>query len=73
MERSQTKIAIYDLAGRLVRSLATDDRGRGLYKDTWDGLDEKMVLVPPGTYLLRVQIETDKEISEVVRSLAVAY
>ena len=73
LDRSKTELAIYDLSGHIVRILLADERGRGVYSETWDGLDEGGHLVPPGTYLLRVKVEVDKDTFEAVRTVAVAF
>lgn len=49
------RIAIYDVAGRIVRSLfdgAIEDRGPGLY---WDGRDDAGREAPSGVYFVRLR------------------
>ena len=63
---------VYDLAGRLVRRLVSAEQSEGRYIETWDGQIQGRQ-VPPGTYLLRVAVETDLGTFEKIRTLAVAY
>jgi hypothetical protein len=49
------RLAVYDLAGRLVRTLVRDDREAGPHGVVWDGRDTRGRPVPSGIYLLRLQ------------------
>ncbi len=69
-DRSETKMEIYDLQGRVVRTL-TDDVYEGVstlpeyYRDGfygegirgWDGRDEYRRIVSAGTYICRLEVE----------------
>ncbi len=46
-------VAIHDLTGRLVRTLASGSFESGYHATTWDGRDEQGSIVPPGIYFLR--------------------
>ncbi|RPJ40787.1 MAG: T9SS C-terminal target domain-containing protein, partial [Candidatus Latescibacterota bacterium] len=46
------RLAVYDIAGRRVRSLASGGAGR---EATWDGRDESGRVVPSGIYLFRLE------------------
>ncbi len=73
-DRSHTVMTVYDLQGRIVRTLADteydgrpaipqlgDDRVAG-----WDGRDDLRRLVSPGVYVLRLEVtDTDDETSVV--------
>lgn len=48
-------VAIYDLNGRLVRTLVPAENQPGLYSAEWDGHDENGVKQPAGMYLCRVE------------------
>jgi len=39
----------------------------------WDGRDEAGQSVPPGVYMARVEVATDKGSEVIVRSVAVVY
>ena len=47
-------LAIYDLRGRLVRSLVDEELPPGAHATTWDGRDEAGAQVASGTYLARI-------------------
>lgn len=49
-------IAIYDLSGRRVRSVAEALRTPGNYRESWDARDEGGSLLHAGVYYYRVQI-----------------
>ena len=47
-------LRIYDVAGRLVRALANDDRRAGRYDVSWDGRDSNGRAVASGIYFYRL-------------------
>lgn len=47
-------LAVFDLAGRRVRSLATGVLAAGEHTRVWDGRDEAGTAAPPGLYLARL-------------------
>ena len=51
--RSDTEI-VFDLAGRLVRTLSSGEVLSGSHASIWDGCDDNGDLVPSGVYLARV-------------------
>jgi len=57
-EPKPIKVAIYDLAGNLVRVLAKRDQIGGIYTETWDGRNEGGDTVPPGSYLVLLEVES---------------
>ena len=48
-------LKVYDLRGRLVRTLVEGIRGAGTYTVYWDGTDEVGRKVSSGVYLYRMQ------------------
>lgn len=52
----QTTVNIYDLSGRLVRSLFSDHLPAGAMQLRWDGTDESGKLLSNGVYVYEVQI-----------------
>ena len=56
----QVESSVYDLAGRLLSVVGSDWTSSGRYVGAWDGRDERGEPVPPGLYILRVRVETDK-------------
>jgi len=65
-------IHVYDLAGRRIRMLSDDGLAQR-YRFTWDGRDEDGTTVPPGTYLVQVEIEGDSLTETAQRIVPVAY
>ena len=54
-EESRVSLRIYDVAGRVVRTLESDLLPAGRYQATWDGRDDARHLVPSGIYFYRIQ------------------
>ena len=71
------QLSIYDLAGRLVyRRLAERADPRGRYALEWRGEGMKGALIPPGTYLARIELPAYSERAQqttLTRILRVAY
>lgn len=67
------EIAVYDLAGRRVRTLVDEARASGAYRDDWDGRDAQGQLVPPGLYLCRVAVRADSRTFDRVLPIGVVY
>ncbi len=66
-DEAPLQAALFDAAGRLVRTL---DRGRvasGRSEIRWDGLDDSQRAVGPGVYFARFRIGNDERISKVVK------
>jgi len=67
-------IGIYDLSGRLVRTVFSGNELNGRYDNkSWDGRDDQGNLVPPGLYILQIVIEGDSQQDEQSRTVGVAY
>lgn len=67
-------IAVYDLAGRLVRVLYEGAEANGRYEDkTWDGRDGQGRLVAPGIYLVRIEARGDATTDIQTHTLSLAY
>ncbi len=49
------QVAIYNLDGRLVRTLLSEERGAGTHEVEWDGADGSGHRAASGTYLYRVK------------------
>ena len=57
-------LGVYDLSGRKVRDLSVVRQSpSGEHSIAWDGRSDSGVLVPPGMYLVRVELATDAEVS----------
>ena len=59
-------ISIYDVSGRLVRTLVDGPRSAGLYKETWDGRDSNGHAVASGVYFYRLRAGTFSETKKMV-------
>jgi flagellar hook assembly protein FlgD len=50
----QVQLAVYDLAGRRVRTLVDEKRDAGFHEMLWAGDDDRGVGLAPGIYALRL-------------------
>ncbi len=58
-EPARTSLVIYDLSGRVVRRLVSDeDLAAGVHSYRWQGRDDGGKIVAAGTYLYRIQAGT---------------
>ena len=63
---SPVKILIYDLSGRLVRTLIDGEALSGRFAQPWDGRDDSGATVPPGHYAYSVSLNAGTgEVKEV--------
>lgn len=51
---AQVGIKIYDVQGKLVRSLGSSYRQAGSYTTRWNGLNENGIQVPSGVYFIKI-------------------
>ena len=54
---AHVRLAIYDLRGKLIRTLADDLQPAGLYTVPWDGRDRRGAAVASGVYFARLESE----------------
>ena len=72
-------VDIFDLAGRRVRRLFEGEGENGVFSSSriaelaWDGSDGETGVVPPGIYLLHVEVDGDARSAATVRPVAVVY
>ena len=57
-EPKPIEVAIYDLAGRLVRVLADREQTGGIYTEIWDGRSDADEAVPPGSYVVSLSVDS---------------
>jgi flagellar hook assembly protein FlgD len=62
----RVRLVIYDLRGRLVRTLIDEERGPGRYAVHWDGRDDRGTRVGSGVYLYRLQVAAFVETRKMV-------
>lgn len=67
------KVQVYDLAGRKIHELTSEDGLAQRYNFTWDGSDDEGSTVAPGTYLVQIEIEGDSQTETAQRIVPVAY
>ncbi len=53
-QRANVRLAVYDVNGALVRTLASETRAAGAYQITWDGRDDSGNQVASGVYFYRL-------------------
>jgi hypothetical protein len=63
---SEVKLAVYDVAGRLVRVLVRQELPEGDHTAVWDGRDDRGTRAGPGTYIIRLKTEGAAETRKVV-------
>ena len=64
---------IFDLAGQLIAELAAPTLDGVAHVFTWDGRASQGDLVPPGTYLCRIDLDADAGDDTALHAIAVAY
>jgi len=68
----EVEVAIFDLAGRRVRTLAGEERS-GNHIRPWDGRDENEKLLPVGIYLVKVSVNADQESFVQAETVGIVY
>ena len=71
-QSSPGTVTIFDVGGRAVRNMPYQGAS-GFNRIVWDGRDDSGEMALPGTYICRVEIDTDSGTWTAVRSIAVAY
>jgi flagellar hook assembly protein FlgD len=56
------RVAIFDVAGRKVRSLGEGAMAAGLHEFMWDGLDDRGHRVASGVYFVRLDSDVDSAV-----------
>jgi hypothetical protein len=62
---AQVEISVFNTAGQRIRTLVNSVQPTGRYEATWDGRDEKGVVVPAGVYFYRALIGGQSTVSRV--------
>jgi hypothetical protein len=65
-------VGFFDLSGRKVAEVVSQ-RASGQFTETWDGTDGSGNLMPPGMYILRMEVETDERTDTVTEAVALVY
>lgn len=66
-------IDVCDLSGRKLWAIDRTAHSSGRFAVAWDGRDDSGLLLPPGIYLLRLEVETDKGRDRVSRIVSLVY
>ncbi|MDO9069575.1 MAG: FlgD immunoglobulin-like domain containing protein [Deltaproteobacteria bacterium] len=66
IDGANLKLAIYDVAGRMVRLLLSEVKSPGTYRLTWDGRDERGECVASGVYFVKLEHRGEAEVERVV-------
>ena len=70
---AQTTMKVRDLAGRRVATLLSATSQAGSYAPIWDGTGADGELVPPGLYLVQIEVEIDLGVVTQTHAVAVTY
>lgn len=70
---SPVTVTIHELSGRQIRELFAGEQGGGSYSIQWDGTDDAGQIVPPGIYIVYVDLDSDSNDARVAASVALAY
>lgn len=73
VERAGVEIGVLDLAGHGIAQLRPGVRAAGRHAAIWDGRDDAGNRVPPGVYLIRIEVEVDQGVYRALRPVAVVY
>jgi hypothetical protein len=65
-EGEHASLAIFDVSGRLVRTLADGTPSPGAQSRVWDSLDDRGMPVEPGVYFCRVEVRGRAAVSKMV-------
>ena len=65
-ERTFVSITIYDVQGRLIKSLLNQNQDAGLYQTNWNAKNEQGVSVPAGVYFYTIQTEKFKDTKKMI-------
>ena len=66
-------LVVYDLSGMRIARVPVPAVGSGRFPAAWDGTDGGGALVPPGLYLLRLEVETDRGSDAALATVPVVY
>ena len=67
------EVAVYDLSGRRLAVAFAGEIESGRHSVPWDGTDAEDRLVPPGLYLLKLEVKADVKSEKVLGTVVVVY
>jgi hypothetical protein len=56
-ESTLVELAVFDMLGRRIRTLLSEQRNRGSYSVTWDSKDDRSIKLASGIYFIRLKTE----------------
>jgi flagellar hook assembly protein FlgD len=62
----KVRLAVYNIAGQRVKTLAAEVRPAGAYQVVWSGHDDSGRRLPSGIYLLRFKAGSDHALRQIV-------
>jgi flagellar hook assembly protein FlgD len=65
-ERQRVTIQVYDVAGRLIRTLVDDERPAGVQKVQWHGVNDHGDRVASGVYFFVMRANGFKDVKKAV-------
>ena len=57
---ADVELQVFNVAGRRVRTLLDDHKSAGIHEVVWDGLDDRGVAMPSGTYFYRIRVDGNR-------------
>ncbi len=60
------QLSIYDVTGRLVRTLASGQENAGIHRVTWNGTDDGATRIAPGVYFAKLRAGSQERIEKLV-------
>ena len=69
----QLRVSVLDLAGQEIATLLEQPAIAGPYSAVWDGRNGSGETVPPGIYLVRVEVDVDRGVFRQIGPLGVVY
>ena len=66
-------LVVHDLSGSRIARVPVPVVGSGRFPAAWDGTAGRGALVPPGLYLLRLEVETDRGSDAALATVPVVY
>ena len=63
---SAVEVGVYNVAGRLVKTLASGSQPQGTYTVSWNGTDEAGVRMAPGVYFLKSRVDAESNVNRII-------
>ncbi|MBI2502314.1 MAG: discoidin domain-containing protein [Candidatus Latescibacteria bacterium] len=73
LARRPLRARVSDLQGRTLRQLSEGEGLAGHYQLRWDGRDEEGRLLPPGIYLVWLEVSGDADSQRAIRAVGLSY